>query len=433
MKRELGTFERALVISDQYAPFHSVYVLRLESPPPPQILSKALRSVQNHHPFLRARLLQEKGKYYFASLVDPILPLRVLPRWNDDHWIKVIEVELGTRIDQTADPMFRCTYLYNENQKRAEIILTFFHSIMDDASVGHLMDELLTACASFADQKTVTVYEPAPPLEARFPSTFRGVRLALHILGYIIRQTVDEVAYRIQTREKRTPPLHKKPSHGHIHSHILSKSFVDTLLHRAELEKVMLDAVLNAALMIAINRHLYAGKQIPMRTFSFWNMRPYAEPPLKNESLACYISMLRHTVSVEGGINIWQLARSLQWKFYRSLRSGDHFVAAMLTESLLKMATGTRSFRMGSTALTFNGESQLKANYGEITVNDIHGYVSACDLGPEFSAQVRFFNGQLVWDFVYLDNDMSSDEARAIAEEVKSILNFSATIPLFNI
>ena len=34
MKRELGSLERALVTLDRYAPFHSVYVLRIEAPPP---------------------------------------------------------------------------------------------------------------------------------------------------------------------------------------------------------------------------------------------------------------------------------------------------------------------------------------------------------------------------------------------------------------
>lgn len=435
MKRELGTFERALVISDRYAPFHSVYVLRLECPPPPQILRQALKSAQNHHPFLRARLLKEKGKYYFASLVDPILPLRVLPRWNDDHWTKVVEVDLGTRIELTDNPMFRCTYLYDANQKHAEIILTFFHSIMDPASAGHLMNELLTACASFMDQRTVTVYEvpPPPPQESRFPSAFRGFRLTLQTLRFAPQQIVDEVLYRLRTRDKRIPPVHKMPSQGHILSLTLTQSYVETLTHRAQLEKVTLDAVLSAALLVAVNRHLYAGRYVPMRTISFWDMRPYVVPPLKNESLACYISMLRHTVLVEGGINIWQLAHSLQRKFYYSLRSGDHFVAATMTEFLLKMVTGMRSFRMSSTALSFNGDSQLKTNFGEIILLDLHSYASAYDLGPEFSGQARLFNGQLIWDFVYLDADVTSDEARAIIEEVKSILNSSVTTPLFRI
>ena len=433
MKRELGSFERALVITDQYAPFRSVYVLRLESPPTPQILGQVLKSLQNHHPFLRARYLQENGKYYFASLADPALPLQVLPRWNNDHWLKIVEVQLDTCIELAADPMFRCLYVYDANQKYAEIILNFFHPMLDAVSAEYLMNELLTACASYMDQKTVTVYEPAPPLEARFPSAYRGARMMLHTMGYVIRQTIEEAVYRLQTRGKPAPSLHKKPTHGHIASLTLPDSFIATLTRRAEMERVTLNAVLNAALMIAVNRHLYAGKNVPMRTISFWDLRSSVEPPLKNENLACYMTPLRHSVPVEGGVNIWQLAHSLQKKFYYSLKSGDQFVSANMTESLMKMTTGMRSFRLSSTALNFVGDSQVKPEYGEIIVNDLHGYISAIDLGPEFSGQARLFNGHLIWDFTYLDADMNADEAKAIAEEIKSILNSAVTSPLFRI
>jgi len=435
MKRELGSFERALVIADQYAPFHSVYVLQLESPPPSQIVGKALKFLQKRHPFLRARLLQDNGNYFFASLVEPMLPFRVWPRWNDTHWIKVVEVELEAHVEQTIDPMFRCTYLYDENQKHAEIILTFFQPIVDAVSAGCLMEELLTMCASFMNEGTVTASEldPAPSQESRFPSAFGGFRLSLLSLGYIFRQAMDEFLYRIQTRGKRTPPLHKKTSHGHIISTCFPEPLVATLIRRADMEKVTLNSLLNAALLIAVNRHLYAGKNIPMQTFSFWDMRPYVEPPLSNEHLGSYISTLRHSIPVEGGVNVWQLARSLQQKFYRSLKSGEHFVAAATLETLVKSLTNMKSFRMGATALNFHADSQLKTRYEKFTVHELHGYVSAYALGPEFSGQTRFFNDQLVWDFTYLEADMREQEAQAIVEEIKSILNSAVTSPLIRI
>lgn len=435
MKRELGSLERALVTLDRYAPFHSVYVLRIEAPPPSQYLGRALKFLQKRHPFLRTCLLQENGRTFFSELVEPVVPFRVLPRWNNDHWVKVAEVELDARIESNTSPMFRCTYLYSENQRYAEIILTFFHSIVDTPSVGFLMDELLTACASFMDGEPTAVsgLAPAPALESRFPSAYHGIRLSVRALGYNLRQVMDETVYRIQTREKRTPPRHTKPSHGHILSLTLPESFVASLFHRADLEKITLNALLNAALMIAVNRHLYAGKDTPMRTVSLWDMRPYVEPPLKNADLGSYISPLRHTVPVNGGMNVWHLARSLQQRFFRSLKSGEHFAAASAVDSLLRMAVRMRSFRLGSTVLNFYGKLPIKPKYGEFIVHDLHGYVSAHRLGPEFFGQVHFFQGQLTWDFSYLEADMTSDEAKAIVEEIKSILTSAVTSPLFTI
>jgi hypothetical protein len=172
-------------------------------------------------------LLPENGKYYFASLVEQALPFWVLPRWNDTHWEKVVEVELESQSESSPGPMLRCTYLYDENQKHAEIILTIFHSLVDAASAGCLLRELLTVSASLIDEGTVTTSELslAPAQESRFPSAFQGAGLRLRTFGYLVRQTAEELLYRIQTREKRKPPLHKTPSRGHIISLLHPHSF----------------------------------------------------------------------------------------------------------------------------------------------------------------------------------------------------------------
>ena len=171
MKRELGSFERALVISDQHAPFHIVSVLCLENPPSPHILRHALKVLQNHHPFLASHIGLENGRYYLESLTNPPVPLHVLPRWNNEHWMQIAEVELGNRFDISIDPLFRCTYLYRDGDAHADVILSFYPSIVDSVSIAQLMSELLSTCAFFREQKTVSVYEldPAPAVESRFP------------------------------------------------------------------------------------------------------------------------------------------------------------------------------------------------------------------------------------------------------------------------
>ena len=425
MKRELGTFERALMIADQHAPFHRVSVLRLEGAPPPQIVRNALKVLQDHHPFLSVSLLAEQGHSYFINLVDPVLPFHVLPRWNDSHWVDIAEVELGNRINTSMGPLFRCTYLYDATHEHAEIILTIHLTIADSASTARLIHEFLNVCASMRDEKTVPVSGQAPladAAETRFPSTFRGLRLSLRTLRYALKQLADEISYRMQTREKRVPPLHSRAIRGHILCIQLPEDLVDELSRRARLEKLTLDSVLNAAMLLAVNRELYAGQPVPMRTISFANLRPYVKPPLSDQELASYTSMLRYTVTVEGGIDFWQLARDLHTRIYSSLKSGDKFVANILAEAFIKLVTTGKSFRVGATALNYGGVVPVLPNYGVMKVTGIHMFVSAYDLGPELSAQAQLFNEQLFWDFVYLDADMTRDEALAITEEIQTIL-----------
>src|SRR5215208_1385567 len=325
LKRELGTLERALLIADQHAPFHIVSVLHLENAPPPHILKQSLQIMQNRHPFLRSRILYEKGTYYFAKLVEPSLPFYFLPRWNADHWIYVAEVELSKRIDVSTGPLFRCTYLYNAADERGDIIFSFFHSIVDSSSVSQFLHALLVVCASFVDQKTISLYElaPTPPVESRFPSALHGFPLFLNQLRYAFQETINDLINLFRTRHKRVPPVPTQPIHGHILSIQFPGELIESLSRQARKGGMTLNSVLTAAMLLAVNRHLYAGQQVPMRTLLYASLRPYVQPPLGDEDLACYISLLRHTTLVSGGVDFWSLARSLHRKIDTSLKSGD--------------------------------------------------------------------------------------------------------------
>jgi hypothetical protein len=425
LKRELGTLERALLIADQHAPFHIVSVLSLENAPPPHILKQSLQIMQNRHPFLRSRILYEKGTYYLAKLVEPSLPFYFLPRWNADHWIYVAEVELSKRIDVSTGPLFRCTYLYNAADERGDIIFSFFHSIVDPSSVSQFLHALLVVCTSFVDQKTVSLYElaPTPPVESRFPSAFQGLPLFLNQLRYAFQGTLNDLIDLFRTRHKRVPPVPAPPIHGHILSIQLPGELIESLSRRARKEGMTFNSVLNTAMLLAVNRHLYAGQPVPMRTLLYTSLRPYVQPPLGDEDLACYISLLRYTTLVSGGVDFWSLARSLHRKIDTALKSGDKFVAAMLAEVLMIRLTRSKSSRLAAIALNYSGVVPVQTSYGTIRVTGLHSFVSAYDLGPEVFAQAQLFNNQLFWDFTYLQEDMSHEEAVAIVEEIKSILN----------
>ncbi len=427
MKRELGVFERGQYIADQYAPFHIVGVLRLENAPHPDMLRRSFAELQKRHPFLASHLIHEKGRYYFAALSDLAVPVRILFRSSDEHWIQVTETELEIRIDASTGPMFRCTYLYNEDQQQAEIILTLSHFIADAASASQLLHELMTLCASFSDGVSVSVSElsPAPTVESCFPSAYRGWRLSLRSMRYAFAQMTDEISYRIRTIGKRTPPFHKPPTHGHILPVQFSADIVEPFAQRARKEGVTLNSALNAALLLSVNRHLYAGEKLPMRTFSFADLRPYVEPSLHAENLGCYISMMRYTVGVNGEVDFWSFAKDVHKKIYDSLKYGDKFVASAMSELLLTMLVKLDSVRLCASALNYNGTVPVQTSYEKIKVLEMHGYVSAHAFGPEMASQAQLFNDILFWDFAYLEEDMDQEKAKVIVDEIKGIMRSS--------
>jgi NRPS condensation-like uncharacterized protein len=415
--RKLGTFERALFLSDQHAPFNVVSVLRLEQAPAPEIVQHALGLLQKRHPLLQACIQAKK----YVRLSDPSLSFKITELQGDISWLEIVEQEMNTRLNSERG-LFRGSYIYNSSH--ADLFLTFHHSIMDSASVVHLMDELLQICtgARYSDETLhPTLLEIAPPVEERFPASFKGLPGLIKTMKYAFAQMTDEIRFQLRIRGKRIPSVHLG-AHGFPLTLTVPESLVDALSKRCRENKVTLNSLLNTSILLVTNRLLYAGHLTPMRTFTFADLRPYTIPPTPAEHLANYISMLRYTIDVSGESDIWKLTSDLHDKIYRSFKQGDKFPASKMSESLIKMFVGLKTMRMGQTALNYSGAIPLKPQYGGIKVKHLHGFLSGFDLGPEVPAQARLFNNELCMDFMFLESDVDREMAGKILGEIQAIL-----------
>jgi len=411
--RKLGIFEKAMLIANRHAPFNIVSVMRMQNAPSPDVAQNALGKLQKRQPFLQARIIDRK----FEPLPSLEFPFTVTEYTHPEQWQAVVEQEMAYRYDHAAGPLFRATYVYKKGY--GDLVLNVHHTIMDAASGMNLLDELLRLCAG--EITHLPALGPAPALEERFPPSYQGLRRTLNLGSYALAQIGEMLSFGWRTRGKRIPPV-RLGGQGHIATLILPEDLINSLSHRGRKEGITINSLLNAALVLATNRHLYKGRALPMQTFSFADLRPYTEPPTQREQLANYISMMRFTVDVSGDMDFWELARDLHAKIYQALKRGDKFSASLMSESLLKMFTTMKSMRFGATALNYAGYVPLRSQYGSIKLIGLHGFVSGYDLGPEMASQARLFDDQVWWDFIYLDTDMDAELAGKIIDEVRSIL-----------
>jgi len=427
MLRALGTFERALFISNRHFPFNVIGVVQLENPPTPAILQDALEILQKRHTLLQVRIANADTHPFFELMPETELPLFNIQRKGDKQWVEIVEQEMAKRFDVSRGPLFRVSYLYEEN--KAEIVITFLHSIMDAVSGTNLIDELLglAELLGSGEQKKLSTLELARPVEEQFPPAFKGTRRIPALLAYFFSQMGEEMGYRWKVRGKRIARV-QPGGKGHILSLTLPETLLESISQRARAEKVTLNSLLNASMLLAVNRHLYDGISHPMQTFAFANLRPYLKPPSPKEELVSHISMLRYTVKVSKNVNIWDLTRDLHTRIYASLKYGSKFNAVLMSESLMKMFTGIKSMRMAATALNYTAAVALQKTYGDIKVTGLHAYISAMDIGPELAAQARIFNDQLWVDFMYLDTDMDTPLAEKIVAEIKLILEQAVSV-----
>ncbi|MEM7355293.1 MAG: condensation domain-containing protein [Acidobacteriota bacterium] len=426
MQRKLGAFESALTLSDAYAPLNVVAVLRLARAPSAEVLRRALKALQLRHPLLR-RCIVDDGRRgpCFARCGGREIPLQPVPREDDEAWIRAAEVELGRRIDVESGPLLRCARLASPSG--GEILLTLHHAIMDAASAVNLCQELLTVCAVLenggeaATGDELTRSLPAlPAAEALFPPAYQGWRRRAALARFILRQIRSEAVDRWRASGCWHAPA-AGPDRCRILTFRLSEAETTALVRRSRQRRVTLNSVFDAAQLLAVARHRYRGQSLPLRHLIFANLRPYLEPPIAAKNLGAYFAMLRLSSRVHPGLELWELATEIQAEFLAAARRGEKFAASLTSRAMMRGLLRLGSERMAATALSYVGAVRLDTP-GAFEVRGLHAFVANFGLGPEYTAQVRLYEGRIGWDILYLDADLSPQAAQRVADEIRRLL-----------
>jgi hypothetical protein len=263
--------------------------------------------------------------------------------------------------------------------------------------------------------------EPLPPVEDFFPQGFTGFDLNRKSMAYFLAQMGDEFRYQMNLRGKRKPPINLEVR-GRILPMRTPADVTAAIVRRARKERVTMNSVVNAAVLLSVQKHLYHGEGMPFRYMSMADLRPYLEPPAPPDQVACYISPLRYTIHVSGDEDLWSLARRINDQIYESTKRGEKYLASVMGEQFMRMTFGMKRFRMATTAISYGGASQLESQFGPYNIVGVHGFVSNFGLGPEYSGQISIYNDELWWDMLYMDTDLDQAGAQRIADEIHKIL-----------
>jgi len=425
MRRQLGNVELAQAITNEHYPFNAVVILRFSRGPRPGDLRKALAYLQGRHPLLSMGIVREKKKWFFHSDSVPAIPLVELPRKDENHWQQIAEDELNTTLDFQTGPLLKVTYLVSPGKEGpGELLFNFHHAAVDGSSATRLLDECLSLCEKLERGESLDapeMKELLPPAEAFFPRSYKGLRAKIKIMGFMLRQVGDEIAYRLATRKSRKAPIHLE-GRGKITHFMLSGESTASLVKICRRWRMTLNNVLSTAIMQAVHQQLYENRPTLFRHFSFADLRPYLVPPVQEGYLGSYFSMMRFTVPMDSRESTGQAAGRFQKLTYGAQKKGDKFPAHLTSAGMLKALFRMRSFRMGTTALSYTGPVLLARSFGNIALDHLHVFTSNFVLGPEYTAQARLFDNRLYWDMLYLDSDMEQEKALKIAQNIQTQL-----------
>ena len=417
--------EAALQTTARFAPMSVAGVVRMRNAPDGEAIRSALNVLQDRHPLLRARIVTSRRNLMFdASPEVPRIPLDVRSRTSDDHWQKVATHIVNTGIDTEVGPLVSCVYLHDTDAKEGDLIFSYDHAVMDATSAGHMYGQILGLCSGTVDPKTLTPLALPPSIDQLLPERLTGVSRIVPLMRYMGRQGADEFGY-VRTNRGRAASISATARCTTL-TRSLDASTTDSLVTRARTRLLTMNSVIGAALLRATYDVRHEGDELPLRCITFADLRPALEPGPPPDVLGCYLSMLRYTLTVGPGSDVWAIALAFQEKVRGSMARDEHLLSAGVANQLMKMMVATKRTRMATTAVSYAGPLALAASYGDIEVTDVHGFISNNRLGPVATAFVTIFRGRLTWDFVFLDTDMTTAEAEQIADRTFAIVRSAA-------
>ncbi len=426
--RKLEGFEHSLTITDLFGAMNAVCVLKIEGSLDRDRLAASLGKLQLRHRLLRARIAPGKGGFAFVFDDAPPIPLDCREKESAESWIDVAQHELDNRLDIASGPLMRCHYLMNRAPEIAggEIIVTIQHAILDAVSALPLLYEILSGCALQPAAASGSLPdEGIYPANALFPAHLQGIGFGWRLARFMGRQLAGEVSFRWKSRGGRKPGIQASGCHRILPLR-LPKPLTAALIRCTRQKRITLNAILSSALLMAVKRILYPGDSVPLRNLTFADLRPYLSRAIPESTLGCYMGMCRFDLMIQDGADFWKLAEKIQSCIYRSNQRGERFLANALSPGMMRMLIKTKSMRMATTALSYAGPVPDWNGESSFRLTGLHAFTSNITLGPEFSALVRLFQGELWWDAFYLDSDMPSEVARQIEGEIVTLLKSAA-------
>ncbi|NIM94496.1 MAG: hypothetical protein GTO18_12410 [Anaerolineales bacterium] len=126
---------------------HSPYaivtmVARIKGDVTEGMLTNAVSKVEQRHPNLRVRIKQDEDHIpWFTSDGVNDIPVKIVARKSDDHWIQVVHEEYEIPFEFDKDPAIR--FILVQSPTISELIILCHHIICDGLSLAYLVRDLM--------------------------------------------------------------------------------------------------------------------------------------------------------------------------------------------------------------------------------------------------------------------------------------------------
>lgn len=233
-----------------HAPYATVTLTaRIRGAVTDKMLSEAVKKVTVRHTNLQLRLVyDEKGDPWFTSHEVQAIPVEIIPRENDQHWMEVIRQQRLIPFDFESRPAIR--FLLVQDRDLSELVIFCHHLICDGLSLAYLARDLMIALGDPSIQFD-TLPDPKPIDRENLPPGVKMNGLVKYFIEKINKTWQEERVYFGQDDYQEILKAYWSNFNHQMALVELSEVQTKTLVNRSKTEGVTVTSALAVGLVAA--------------------------------------------------------------------------------------------------------------------------------------------------------------------------------------
>jgi Phthiocerol/phthiodiolone dimycocerosyl transferase C-terminus len=423
MNRPLSPLEHVVWLIDQSIHQNFVMIARLSGfvKDVETHLRLALDLLQKKYPPLNCKILGGEKPVFDMKNV-PQIPLDIMARKGENHWIEIAEQEMKTAIPWALGPLTRANLLISKNDSTADLMITFCHVVADATSGVMFMQNLLTCIQQMGKGETVNFGPAMEPL----PAPDNLIKKDLQFQSDV---SADPFEPAQLMGDEVTPPDLRTTR---VIQKMLSAAETKKLVTRSKQEKTSVHGALCAAMMQAVAEQIRKSQDSPaagplyIGCVTPVDMRRHLTMDV-SEYIGDFISQAIHYQPIDENSSLWDAARSIIKSLKQEMKAGNDIKGIQGAGECLNPIPNPRdlaiSLHSSSAPLvaTNLGRLDIPLKFGKLNLEAIHFTVGINADGKNgFGISITTFRDQLTINFLYADPYISKNK---VNELISSTMN----------
>jgi len=308
-ERKVTPIERLFTRS----PFSLVtMVARIKGDVSKEQLTQAVSKVQRRHTNLRVRIRYDQNHIpWFTSEMVGEIPVKVVSRESDNHWIKVHQEASKIPFDFEKRPAIR--FILVRSQTVSELIILCHHIICDGLSLAYLARDIMVHLGDPSREAEV-LPDPVPVDAQNFPGDVSLNGLVKYFINRINQKWEAEQKYFDQEDYEALNDAYWNNFHHKLISIELSEAQTSAIVDRCRKEKVTVNTALTTA-FIAAQVGVQGNQPFHASIGIAGSLRDRLPNPA-GESMGFYAGVVRPKCKYDGRKSFWENTR----KFHQRIQ-----------------------------------------------------------------------------------------------------------------